>query len=188
MANLLSGQDKIPIQLCRDETAKDFFLSPLYFRQTPFAKIFSAFHFPPTPISCHKTPSGFLQPYFALRKNADFDKKVQNMVKPFPTRRFCFTALYSGMEASICNPVGLMMQIGFKSGNSDTKCLLIGKSMRRRSFVLWYGVVTAAAPRMTANYAFYGKQASFECSVFFYRFQGVLRTGGCKSASGRSMW
>ena len=92
------------------------------------------------------------------------------------------------METSICNPVGLMMQIGFKSGNSDTKCFLIGKSMRRRSFVLWYGVVTAAAPRMTANYAFYGKQASFECSVFFYRFQGVLRTGGCKSASGRSMW
>ncbi len=96
MANLLSGQDKIPIQLWRCETAKEKILSPLYFRQTPFAKIFSAFHFPPTPISCHKTPSGFLQPYFVLRKNADFDKKVQNMVKPFPTRLSCLTALYSG--------------------------------------------------------------------------------------------
>lgn len=188
MANLLSGQDKIPIQLCRDETAKEKNLSPLYFRQTPFAKIFSAFHFPPTPILYNKTPSGSLQPHFVSRKNADFDKKVQNMVRHSPTWLFCFSDLYSGMETRICNPVGLMMQIGFKSGNSDTKCLLIGKSMRRRSFVLWYGVVTAAAPRMTANYAFYGKQASFECSVFFYRFQGVLRTGGCKSASGRSMW
>ncbi len=96
MANPLSGQDKIPIQLWRDETAKEFFLSPLYFRQTPFAKIFSAFHFSPTPILYNKTPSGSPQPYFALRKNADFDKKVQNMVKPFTTWLFCFTALYSG--------------------------------------------------------------------------------------------
>lgn len=101
---------------------------------------------------------------------------------------FAFLLCIRVMETRICNPVGLMMQIGFKSGNSNTKCLLIGKSMRRRSFVLRYGVVTAAAPRMTTNYTFYGKQASFECSVFFYRFQGVLRTGGCKSASGRSMW
>ncbi len=167
---------------------KIFFFRRFIFAKRRSPKFFSAFHFPPTPISCHKTPSGFLQPYFALRKNADFDKKVQNMVRHSPTWLFCFSDLYSGMETRICNPVGLMMQIGFKSGNSDTKCLLIGKSMRRRSFVLWYGVVTAAAPRMTTNYAFYGKQASFECSVFFYRFQGVLRTGGCKSASGRSMW
>lgn len=96
MANLLSGQDKIPIQLCRDETAKEFFLSPLYFRQTPFAKIFSAFHFSPTPILYNKTPSGSLQPYFVFRRNADFDKKVQTKMKPFPTWLFCFAALYSG--------------------------------------------------------------------------------------------
>lgn len=96
MANLLSGQDKIPIQLCRDETAKEFFLSPLYFRQTPFAKIFSAFHFPPTPILYNETPYGSLQTLFCTHKNADFDKKVQNMVKPFTTWLFCFSNLYSG--------------------------------------------------------------------------------------------
>ena len=115
-------------------------------------------------------------------------KKFKPRLSLFRLGGFALLICIRGMETNICNPVGLMMQIGFQSGNSDTKCFLIGKSMRRRSFVLWYGVVTAAAPRMTTNYAFYGKQASFECSVFFYRFQGVLRTGGCKSASGRSMW
>ena len=92
------------------------------------------------------------------------------------------------METRICNPVGLMMQIGFKSGNSDTKCLLIGKSMRRRSFVLRYGVVTAAAPRVATDYTFQGKQTSFEGSVFFDCFQGILGTGRRKTACGRCMW
>ena len=96
MANLLSGQDKIPIQLCRDETAKEFFLSPLYFRQTPFAKIFSAFHFPPTPILYNETPYGSLQTLFCTHKNTDFDKKVQDTVRYFHTRLFLLSDLYSG--------------------------------------------------------------------------------------------
>lgn len=96
MANLLSGQDKISIQLCRDETAKEFFLSPLYFRQTPFAKIFSAFHFPPTPIFVQRNSVRFSATLFCTQKNADFDKKVQNMVRHSPTWLFYFSDLYSG--------------------------------------------------------------------------------------------
>ena len=167
---------------------KNFFFRRFIFAKRRSLKFFRRFIFLQHRFCTTKLRTVLCKPYFALIKMPISIKKSKTGWSLLRLGCLALLLCIRGMETKICNPVGLMMQIGFKSGNSDTKCFLIGKSMRRKSFVLWYGVVTAAAPRMTTNYAFYGKQASFECSVFFYCFQGVLRTGGCKSASGRSMW
>ena len=49
---------------------------------------------------------------------------------------------------------------------------------------LWHGVVAAAAPRIAAQNAFYGKPRAFRRAMFSDGFDGVLRAGG-RVATGR---
>lgn len=71
----------------------------------------------------------------------------------------------------------------FDFGNSFF--VLVGT---KRRFGLGYGVVSASSPRVATQYSFDCKPKSFERSVFLYRFECVLRTSGCESASCRGVW
>ena len=55
-------------------------------------------------------------------------------------------------------------------------------------WLLRYGVVSGAAPGVAAEYAFQGKPAAFEGTVFAEGFQGVLRACGREPAARRGEW
>jgi hypothetical protein len=48
-----------------------------------------------------------------------------------------------------------------------------------------YRIITAPTPGMAAANAFYSEPATFDNSVFVYRFYGILRAGGCVPAACR---
>ena len=51
------------------------------------------------------------------------------------------------------------------------------------SVTLWNRVVATPSPGMTAEESFECEPTAFECAIFAECFDGILRAGGCKSAS-----
>ena len=105
--------------------------------------------------------------------------------------RFCFLFQERGKAAAkalsaLLFPMfrkGLFREVGI-----GRVLILISKGNPQCLVCSGYGVVATAAPRVATDYTFQGKQTSFEGSVFFDCFQGILGTARRKTACGRCMW